>query len=293
MRGNFTTARSDSAPDGARQLAVPWWSVTKAVLAAAALRLVAQGQLQLDEPFDGQPYTLRHLLQHRAGVPDYGNLSSYQRAVERGDKAWDVAHLLEQAGATQLQFAPGEGWLYSNVGYMFVRRKIEEVTGLDMDMALRRLVFDPLGMTSVRLAGTATDLAETAWGNARGYDPAWVYHGLLVGTAHDAVRFLHALMSGHVLPGALLAEMTKPVPLGGALPDRPWEETGYGLGLMIGRFALAGSTVGHSGGGPGSVSAVYHFAGRREPCTVAAFAASENVGLVEYEAARLATTPGP
>ncbi len=53
-------------------LPVPWWSLTKTALAAAALALVAGGALALDRPLPGKPFTLRQLLQHTAGVPDYG-----------------------------------------------------------------------------------------------------------------------------------------------------------------------------------------------------------------------------
>ena len=60
---------------------VPWWSFTKTVLAAAALVLVDAGRLTLDTPLAGQRYTLRQLLQHRAGVPDYGSLADYHDAV--------------------------------------------------------------------------------------------------------------------------------------------------------------------------------------------------------------------
>jgi hypothetical protein len=85
------------------------------------------------------------------------------------------------------------------------------------------------------------------------YDPGWVYHGLLISTPGDAVRFLHTLMSGEVLPPDLLTEMTTCHPIGEqSLAGRPWETTGYGLGLMIGRMASVGIAMGHSGAGPGS-----------------------------------------
>jgi D-alanyl-D-alanine carboxypeptidase len=58
---------------------------------------------------------------------------------------------------------------------------------------------------------------------------------------------------------------------------------------MIGRMALAGSAIGHSGAGPGSVSAVYHFSEVTTPCTIAAFAQADVEGVAEYEAARLAS----
>ena len=51
---------------------VPWWSITKTLIAACALGLVEEGRLTLDTPVIGQTYTLRGLLQHRAGVGNYG-----------------------------------------------------------------------------------------------------------------------------------------------------------------------------------------------------------------------------
>jgi CubicO group peptidase (beta-lactamase class C family) len=52
-------------------MSVPWWSFSKTVVAATALRLVDQGRLSLDEPQrDG--FTLRQLLRHESGLRDYG-----------------------------------------------------------------------------------------------------------------------------------------------------------------------------------------------------------------------------
>jgi D-alanyl-D-alanine carboxypeptidase len=285
------TARIDAAapPDhDADQPSVPWWSFTKTALAVAALTLVAQGRLALDEQIAGRPYTLRQLLRHQAGLPDYGGLASYHQAVAAREKPWDVDELLRRVAADRLEFEPGQGWRYSNVGYLVIRQIIERATGQDIGSALRRLVFDALELSSVRMVTTPSDLAETAWGNHDNYDPGWVYHGLLAGTPADAARFLHQLMSGDVLPAALLTEMTRCHPLGGALPGRPWETHGYGLGLMIGRMTSAGLATGHSGAGPGSVSAVYYFGDRKMPCTVAAFALADNEGIAENEVARLA-----
>ncbi|GAB1715392.1 MAG: hypothetical protein NTAFB05_04340 [Nitrobacter sp.] len=131
---------------------------------------------ELDEPFEGRPYTLRQLLQHQAGVPDYGSIPSYHEAVRRGENPWDVGQLLDRVGADRLDFEPGHGWRYPNVGYLFVRQKIEEKIGRDIGSALKELVFGDLGLTSVRIVTTAEDLADTAWGNNSGYDPGWVYH---------------------------------------------------------------------------------------------------------------------
>lgn len=288
----FLTASIDAngGPEaGADRALVPWWSFTKTALATAALQLVARGYCGLDERIGSHAYTLRQLLQHRAGVPNYGGLTCYHEAVRSGAKPWQIGQLLDRVAVDRLDFPPGQGWRYSNVGYLFVRQFIEDAVARDIGGALRSLVFDRLGLPSVRLATSAPDLAGTAWGNRVGYDPGWVYHGLLVGTPADAVRFLHALMAGDVLPPELLTEMTTSHPIGeGSLPGRPWETTGYGLGLMIGRMASAGIAIGHSGAGPGSVSAVYHFPDRPGACTVAAFAPGDHEGPTENEVVRIA-----
>ena len=76
--------------------------------------------------------------------------------------------------------------------------------------------------------------------------------------------------------------------LGGAIPDRPWTECGYALGLMSGAVRGAGKAVGHSGAGPFSVNAVYHFPDLSDPITVASFTDGTAEGVAEFAAVRLA-----
>src|SRR5262249_13691232 len=156
---------------------------TKTVLAAAALALVRDSWLALDTPLSAG-YTLRQLLQHRAGLPDYGSLRDYHAAVARHEDAWPAAALLPPAPAPRLLYPPGTGWAYSNIGYFFVRRLIEAATGKDLGAALDSLVLQPLGIRRVRFAGERTDLEGVA--DVHYYDPRWVYHGLLVGPLADA-----------------------------------------------------------------------------------------------------------
>jgi hypothetical protein len=76
--------------------------------------------------------------------------------------------------------------------------------------------------------------------------------------------------------------------LGGALPGRPWTACGYSLGLKSGRMVDVGRAIGHSGGGPGCVNAVYHFPDIATPTTVAVFSDGDDEGLAEFEAASVA-----
>ena len=269
---------------------VPWWSYGKTVLASAALALVARGQLHLDALVLGKQFTLRQLLGHRAGLRCYGGLRAYHDAVATGEPPWVGEEMLRRVDAGTLAYEPGHGWGYSNVGYFMVRRMVEAAAGLPLGAALDQLVFAPLGISDVVVAREPADLEATAWGNARRYHPGWVYHGLLVGPAGAAALFLHRLLAGHLLPPDLLAAMHDVHPVGGAIPGRPWTAAGYGLGLMIGQGEPPGQYIGHSGGGPGSTSAVYQVAGAASAArrTAAAFAPVDEPGMVEARALALA-----
>ena len=260
---------------------VPWWSFTKTILAAAALALVRDGRLALDHAVRGRPFTLRQLLQSRAGVVDYGGLAAYHDAVERGDEPWPVAELLERTDAARLRYAPGQGWAYSNIGYLTVRELIEETTGEDLNAAIHRLVLHPLRVEDAYIARTPADLAGVAMGSASSYHPGWVYHGLVVGPLRDAALLLDRLMTGALLPRDLLDTMCAAHPVGGPIPGRPWKTPGYGLGLMIGIVSSGHKVTGHTGGGPGSVIAVYHRPEAEPRFTAAVFAFGDDLGQVE------------
>jgi D-alanyl-D-alanine carboxypeptidase len=272
------------------EVPVRWWSYAKTVLASAALALVAEGRLRLDEPVRGRLFTLRQLLQHRAGLRCYGTLRAYHAAVAEVEEPWPVKEMLRRVDAETLAYDPGHGWGYSNVGYLLVRDLIENEVGVPLGAALQRLVFRPLGISGVTVAREPADLDATVWGNTRRYHPAWVYHGLLVGTPNAAALFLHRLLAGDLLPPDLLAAMCDGHLVRSAIPRRPWKTASYGLGLMIGQGEPPGVYVGHTGGGPGSTSAVYQLAGgpAGTRCTAAAFAPVDDPGMVEARAMELA-----
>ena len=186
---------------------VPWWSFTKTVLAAAALVLVDAGRLTLDTPLAGQRYTLRQLLQHRAGVPDYGSLAAYHDAVANGHSPWPASELIDRVYKHAPGSEPGATWMYSNVGYLFVRQLIEHAEGKEIGDALTRLVLMPLGIANAGLARTPDDLIGTRWGNARRYHPGWVYHGLMIGSPAAAALLLDRLLRGDLLSPASLRAM--------------------------------------------------------------------------------------
>ena len=252
---------------------VPWWSFGKTVIAAAALVLVRDGRLALDELLPNRPYTLRQLLQHRAGLTEYGRLAAYHEAVGRNDDAWPADEMLARTAAERLVYEPGRGWGYSNIGYTFVRRLIEQATDRSLGDALDHLVLKPLGIAGVRFAADRAHYSPD-------YDPRWVYHGLLVGPLHQAALLLQRLLTGDLLPSPLLSAMCDRYLVGGPIADSPWKTPSYGLGLMIGETTGGELIAGHTGGGPGSAIAVYHRLDRPTG-TATAFAAGADDAAVE------------
>jgi len=269
---------------------VPWWSFTKTVLAATALTLVRDGLLALDDDVAEGPFTLRQLLRHEAGLADYGELAEYHAAVADRKSPWSEAEMLRRLDAERLRYVPGEGWRYSNVGFLYVSRLIERTTGLEIEQALIQRILAPLALTGVRLAKTAADLQDGCLGTEADYDPAWVYHGLLVGTLTDEAMLLDGLLSGSILPPALLDEMLCARALGGPIPGRPWLTPGYALGLMQSGVEQGLILSGHTGAGPGSVVAVYRGTTANTTATCAVFSEGADQGRIEAELVRRLTT---
>ncbi|NUU38185.1 serine hydrolase [Pseudomonas sp. C2B4] len=262
---------------------VPWWSFSKTVIAAAALTLVRDGLTGLDDTVPEGPFTLRQLLRHEAGLADYSELADYHAAVARHDIPWSSDDLLQRLDAARLRYTPGDGWRYSNVGYLFIARLIQRVTSLSLEEALTQRVLAPLGLTHARLAKSRSDLQGVDMGGAPDYDPGWVYHGLLVGPLDEAALCLDRLLSGDLFPLELLRDMQRARSLGGPIPGRPWMSPGYGLGLMQGVEKGGLTLSGHTGSGPGSVVAVYRSVDGDNTASCAVFQANTHEAVVETE----------
>jgi CubicO group peptidase (beta-lactamase class C family) len=242
---------------------IPWWSFTKTALSVALLRLSEGGRIDLDKTVDGQPFTPAQLLRHEAGLPDYGSLAAYHVDVEAGRPPWTVDALMKAAEAGRLRFEPGQGWEYSNIGYWQISRLIERASDRPLAVALAELVFAPAELSTARLAAAPSDLANVSMGDATGYHPGWVYHGLIVGTAMDAASLLRQLLQGKLLGESTLSRMLEGRPLPQFRTER-YPDPAYGMGLMLPygtgmprATSPLDHPVGHSGGGPGSEIAVY------------------------------------
>lgn len=284
---HWITSSGQEGGNTTSDLIFPYWSFTKAVIAICALKLVEVGKLDLDTPIKGQDYTLRQLLAHTSGLPDYGQFKEYGLAVNAGETPWSRDKVLDVALSNGRLFQPGQGWSYSNIGYMFIRELIEDVTKQPLGRVITDFICAPLDLASIVLAQTRQDFERVHWDAAANYDPRWVYHGCLMGTAADATRLLHALFTGDLLLPEMREQMFAKRILGGPIEGRPWQECGYALGLMSGSIENLGNTIGHSGAGPFCVNAVYHFPNASNPVTVACFTDGRDEGIAEFAVAKV------
>jgi len=284
----WITASGREGSAGRIDALFPYWSFTKTVWSICALKLAEAGALELDAVLPGTPYTLRQLLMHDSGLPDYGPLPAYGAAVAASQRPWSRRKMLDLALRDGMLFEPGKGWSYSNIGYMFVRELIEETTGNLIDQVVLSMISKPLGLCSIELAQTRDQFAKLHWPAAAGYDPGWVYHGCLIGTAKDAAQLLWHLFAGNLLSADMMRQMQHTRLVGGAIAGRPWTQCGYALGLMAGETANAGRALGHSGCGPFSVNAVYHFPDLADPLTIACFTDGADEGIAEWAALNVA-----
>jgi len=138
-------------------------SVSKPFAAVAALKLVEQGLLDLDEDVNNKlkgwkvpdneftkiaKVSLRHLIGHSSGFSRY-----YYSLYGPSEAMPTIEQMLEGAEPSKdmpavMIYDPGNGYKYSNTGYLIIEKLIEDVSGLSFEKALDQLVLQPSGMTS-------------------------------------------------------------------------------------------------------------------------------------------------
>lgn len=196
------------------------YSITKTLIAAAVLHQVNAGQLDLDAPIQQYwpdfpvetPITLRQILSHTSGLPDYGGLPAYSEAVKSTPGSpWSRQDFLDVARTRGLLFEPGTGWSYSNIGYLALKTLMEQTTGQSMQGFLGDLFFTPLVLQHTFVAVSLDDVADLTPGYtvmfdgdelqdmSQRYHPGWVSHGVVVSRASELARMMDALMTGQIL----------------------------------------------------------------------------------------------
>jgi D-alanyl-D-alanine carboxypeptidase len=128
-------------------------SVSKAFSGAVALHLVSTGQLGLDdtiaERLPGMPaawgaVTVRQLLNHTGGLPDYTKSEPFKEHLTRDPRAFVSPKTeIDWIRSDPLEFVPGTHYEYSNTDNVLIGLISEAVTGGTYDETLRRIVFGP------------------------------------------------------------------------------------------------------------------------------------------------------
>ena len=256
-------------------------SNTKTFVATVMLQLVAEGKVELDAPverylpgvvhgpgIDGNRITIRNLLQHTSGLPEYAaefgaTPKPWQLEILSEQARWqtaDMAAVLRTALTGPAAFEPGAKWAYSNTNFAIVGMVIERITGASVGAEITRRILEPLGLhdtyypapdeTDMRgphpigyteVGGRRTDYTSQ---NVSAAGAA----GAMVASGVDLNRFFTALLGGKLLPPAQLAEMQN---------VRAISESGtmaYGLGLMRLSMPCGQFFWGHSGGISGSIT---------------------------------------
>ena len=136
-------------------------SLGKQFTAVAVMLQVEDGKLALedsvtkyfpDAPPSWRPVTIRHLLTHTSGIPDYTE-SAAAHSAEGIDFRRDYTEeeLTKAAFNLPLEFEPGSRWRYSNTGYLLLGVIIHKVSGRFYGDVLKQRVFTPLGMKTARI----------------------------------------------------------------------------------------------------------------------------------------------
>jgi len=132
-------------------------SISKQFVSAAMMLLVQDGRVALDDPIhdyladlpsEWLGVTIRQLLTHTSGIPDYEEIQTYEAYRFR----FTPEEIIRVAHTRPMDFASGTGWYYSNTGYFLLSLIVERVEGQPLGDVLRRRVWGPLGMGQTRMA---------------------------------------------------------------------------------------------------------------------------------------------
>lgn len=157
-------------------------SVTKQFTAMAVMLLVRDGKLRYEStltdifpefPAYGKTVTVRHLLTHTSGLPNYEDLMD-QEEKSHG-KRWSPAHQIQDDEVLALlekqtrgKFAPGTSWAYSNSGYVVLGLIVAKVSGVSYPEFLELHIFEPLHIkNSLAYQKGKNEIPHRAFGHSR------------------------------------------------------------------------------------------------------------------------------
>lgn len=267
-------------------------SVGKMFVAAALLQLVEEGKVGLDDPvskwlgkepwFDRLPnskeMTVRSLLNHTAGVPEYFEQSGFSKALLADpNKEWTPSERLAFVLDSKPPFPVGKRWAYSDTHYILAGLVFEKASGKPLFEEIDRRLLKPL-----KLAGTLASDRRTIPGLANGYanpmnplgfdgrtlvggklmtnpQVEWAGGGLAT-TPEDLALWAKALFEGKIVKHETLQTMLTGVDMPGG--GGKGKVAKYGLGVMV-RETEWGPSYGHGGWFPGYRTEVVYFPNKK------------------------------
>lgn len=283
-------------------------SIGKTFVGATAALLAQEGVLDLDVPIsrwlgdrswftrlpNHKSITLRHLLTHRSGVPNHVYVEEFASEASRRWREQNLPFPPDSLVQFVLDKSPlfnvGEGWSYSDTGFILVGLVIEKVTGRDYYDIIEERFLDPLNLrltspsNTRNLTGLASGYAaENPFGFPRKTTTSegkMVWHpgiewtgGGLVSTSEDLARWGAALFGGKALPKSALERLLNSESIDPATPD-----IHYGMGVAIYQNGPNGMVYGHGGWIPGYTSSLRYY---KDYGVSIAFQINTDIGMVE------------
>ena len=246
-------------------------SNTKTFVAVVVMQMVQEGKVGLDEPIeiylpglikgegiDGSKITVRQLLQHTSGLPDFDEtLFGTTDVFQYRYHYVTPRDVLDSALSKPAQFEPGTQWKYTNTNYIVLGMLIERVSQRPVGEQIDQRIVKKLGLSHTYFPAPGEEKIRGT--HPRGYhlngegkleditemDPAWGWAaGAMVSTPSELNTFFQAVFDGRLLTQSSIDEMKN-----GAVDASSYLGSGtvYGLGLIGRSLSCGGTAWGHSG----------------------------------------------
>jgi D-alanyl-D-alanine carboxypeptidase len=242
--------------------------------ATVILQLAEEGKLDLSDPIgsfvpgmpNGDTATIQQLAEMTSGIAPYTTSDAFQAQLFADPlKVWTPEELVAFEQGQPAEFAPGEGWQYSNTNYVLLGMVIEQVTGQSITDVFQERLFGPLGMTDTSFPGSSNAIADphlrgvTEQGqddgvtaDATDWNPSEAYTaGEVISTLEDLETWAHALFTGEGILEPETQQMRRDSINRTIAPNSATAGYGFGIGDM-------GGWWGHDGQIPGYTTAVMH-----------------------------------
>lgn len=246
-------------------------SIAKAFSGAVALHLVQEGRLGLDDtlgqrlpdaPRAWAAVTIRQLLNHTSGIPDYTRSDAFAESAQKDPRAYIApAEIVGFVRRAPLAFAPGSRYEYSNTDNILIGLIAQSVTSTSYPTLLQQIVFGPAGLTQTSfptrrltlpapfIHGYLVSPGEAPVDSTSMISPsgAWA-SGAIVSTPRDLSAFIRADL-GQKFFGAAEQEQQMRFVRGSSSPPGPGTNH---AGLALFRYTTrCGVVYGHTGSFPG------------------------------------------